>query len=110
TIGRLRLSAMTGDPRARQLPEEIVNVMRQPAARRSPQQHKQLLEYRLAQDVVMRESKVQRDNVALRVLSLARTTTLVTEELPQGRSTKIFMRGDFRTPGANVAAATPAVL
>jgi hypothetical protein len=84
--------------------------MRKPAARRSPQQTKQLLDYCVGQDETARSWQTERNKIALQVLALQRETTLVMQELPQGRPTKIFMRGDFRTPGADVLAATPAVL
>ncbi len=110
TIGRLRLSAMTGDPRARQLPAEIVDLLRKPASRRSPKQTKQLLDYCVGLDEAVRSDQSERNKIALRLLAIQPETTLVMQEQAQGRPTKVFMRGDFRTPGSDVTAATPAVL
>ena len=109
TIGRLRLSAMTGDPRAQQLPAEIVNIVRMPAPRRSPQQTKQLLDYCIGQDPAARGWQTERNKIGTQSRwRNTRETTLVMQELPQGRPTKVFMRGDFRTPGAQAVEAAHA--
>jgi hypothetical protein len=42
--------------------------------------------------------------------AVAPPSTLVMQELPRPRKTVLFGRGDFRAPGAAVAAGTPAVL
>ena len=79
TIGRLRLSALTGDvePETPKLDPE-----------------KKRLEVQLA--ALEKQEK-----------SLGKAQTLVMKEVPQPRTSAIFQRGDFRSPGASIGPSTP---
>lgn len=84
TIGRLRLSAITGAyPAATVAPKDDPELKR--------------LNARLAE-----LEKAQKALPAMR--------TLVMNEMPKSRANAIFKRGDFRNPGDAVEASTPAVL
>ncbi|MFA6546268.1 MAG: DUF1549 domain-containing protein, partial [Limisphaerales bacterium] len=47
TIGRLRLSAVTGNVRGTALPSEVAEALKSPAAQRTPKQKKALVDFRL---------------------------------------------------------------
>jgi hypothetical protein len=68
------------------------------------------LDHCLAEEPSVRAYMDRRADVARRLQGLAPATTLVMRELPRPRTTNVFVRGDFRAPGAEVVAATPAVL
>lgn len=106
TIGRLRLSAITGDP----LPAGVVEALRTPAGKRTDAQAEAVRAYRLSLDPEYQklEGEVRRIDAAVRAVKSP--TTLVMRELPEPRETHLLKRGDFRAPGEAVAPATPAVL
>ncbi|MFG0332886.1 MAG: PSD1 and planctomycete cytochrome C domain-containing protein [Maioricimonas sp. JB049] len=110
TIGRLRLSAMTGDPGADAIPQEIRDILAVVPAERTAKQQRALQEYHWKTDVAA--AKLQRQIAAVdrQRNSLRPDTTLVMVELDEPRMTQIFRRGNFLTPGATVEASTPAVL
>jgi hypothetical protein len=109
TIGRLRLSAITGDASSEILPADIVKLLQTPAKDRSAAQKNRLLDYRLEQDA---DSQEMRDELAelQKEKQPPPVTTLVMQELPEPRMSAIFQRGDYRSPGEAVQPAAPAVL
>jgi hypothetical protein len=110
TIGRLRLSAITGDPGATAIPAGLAEALKVQADKRTPTQAKLIVDYRTATDAAAR--KLQ-DDVRRRETALAAVkppSTLVIRELPTPRKTHVLQRGDFRTPGEEVSPGTPAVL
>ncbi len=110
TLGRVRLSAVTGSLAGSAIPEPIAAILRRPAARRTA-----------AQVVKLREH-FDRDRPALAGLTRARMeaqrklaalpppTTQVMRELAAPRLSTIFQRGVYTDPGAPVQPGTPAVL
>ncbi|WP_425613350.1 PSD1 and planctomycete cytochrome C domain-containing protein [Anatilimnocola sp. NA78] len=86
TLGRLRLSTLTGEGKA---------VVQQEPAIVSP--GKRSLETQLA-------------TLENRLKAMKAPRTLVMQQVAQPRQTKLFMRGDFRTPGDSLEPATPAIL
>jgi hypothetical protein len=110
TIGRLRLSAITGDARAQELPKDIVQTLRVRPEKRTVKHTNRLLAFRAEQDADMRRLQADRDKADRTLKSLARPTTLVMQELESPRASTVFMRGDFRTPGPAVEPSTPAAL
>ncbi|HWA97329.1 MAG TPA: PSD1 and planctomycete cytochrome C domain-containing protein [Pirellulales bacterium] len=109
TIGRLRLSAMTGDPRAKAVPDEIVKILRLSPEKRKPGHVKKLVDYRVADDKIVASLEAKRRKLDDRLKAIPKRETLVMQENTP-RSTAVFMRGDFRTPGMAVEPAVPAVL
>ena len=112
TIGRLRLTALTGDRSAGSVPGEVAAALRTPKDERTPAQTTRLLDYRLEQDEAYARLKAQRDEAAggPRKGAPRPPTTLVMQELPQTRPSAIFVRGSFRDPGSPVQPGTPAAL
>lgn len=110
TIGRLRLSALTGDPAVKPLPAEVTAVLHTAKEKRSAAQTKTLLEYRLEQEEMGVRLKGQRAQAERALRAVQPALTLAMQELPQPRKSTIFMRGNFREPGPEVQPGTPAVL
>lgn len=110
TIGRLRLSALTGDPTVKSLPVEVTAILHTAKEKRTAAQRKTLLEYRLEQDEIGARLKGQRAQAERQLRGLQPAITLAMQELSQPRKSTIFMRGNFREPGKEVQPGTPAVL
>ena len=108
TIGRFRLSALTGDPRAGAVPADVAGALRTPRQQRTADQSKRLLEYRLEQDADYARLIAERNQA--KPAKAKPPTTLVMQELPSTRPSAVFMRGSYRDPGEPVQPATPAVL
>jgi hypothetical protein len=108
TIGRLRLSALTGDPRAGAVPADVATALRTPRDQRTAAQSKRVLDYRLEQDPQYARLLAERNEARPGVAKPP--TTLVMRELPQTRPSNLFLRGSYRDPGAAVQPGTPAVL
>ncbi|WP_197443481.1 PSD1 and planctomycete cytochrome C domain-containing protein [Maioricimonas rarisocia] len=110
TIGRLRLSAMTGDPGADSIPQEVRDILAVVPRERTEKQQQALRKHHWQSDPAA--AKLQRQIAAVdkQLSSIRPDTTLVMVELNEPRMTQIFKRGSFLTPGATVEPATPAVL
>lgn len=110
TIGRLRVSAITGDPNRKDIPAEIARIVRMSEPERSKQDQTALVRYRLSQDAELNALRNRRANIQRRLKNANDATTLVMSELPAARSTMIFRRGDYKQPADAVMPAVPAVL
>jgi hypothetical protein len=109
TIGRLRLSALTGDLTGEAMPSDIVRILQTPAKERLAAQKNRLLDYRLERDDASAEMREQLAELE-RDKKPPPPTTLVMQELPDQRGTAVFQRGDYRSPGVPVKPAAPGVL
>lgn len=109
TIGRLRLSAVTGDLQETALPEEVLGALEVPIANRTAQQAKSLAEYRLKQSASHQALLSERKRLDADLKGLKLPTTLVMREVSQRRPSFLLQRGNFRTPGEPVQPAVPAV-
>ncbi|MBI1900435.1 MAG: DUF1553 domain-containing protein [Planctomycetia bacterium] len=109
TIGRLRLSAITGGVGGKAMPAGVVDAVRTPTKDRTAAQRKALSEYRVAQDG--EHQRLQKEKVRLdgELTKLKPPTTLVMQELAQPRPAAIFLRGNYKTPGETVEPNIPAV-
>ncbi|MFM8617901.1 MAG: PSD1 and planctomycete cytochrome C domain-containing protein [Opitutaceae bacterium] len=110
TIGRLRLSAITGDTARESLPAEIAAVLRVDPAKRTAAQTKRLRDHFLAGDRALSDLRTQREKVTQELAATAGPRTLVMQELPQPRPTAILRRGNFLDRGEAVEPGTPASL
>jgi len=110
TIGRLRLSAITGDPGAAPLAADVIASIRTPAEKRSATQIKVISDYRLSQDKVAKEAENEIGRLRAELGNLKPPTTLIMKELATPRPTHILKRGDYRTPGEKVTPGTPEIL
>jgi hypothetical protein len=108
TIGRLRLSASTGDGKGRQLPSDIATILRAP--KRTKAQTTRLTDYYLAQDPAFAKLKIERAEIVRELNALKPPQTLVMQELAEPRETTVLNRGNFQDPGEPVQPGTPAIL
>ncbi len=109
-IGRLRLSAMTGDPRADELSEAILAALQKSPDERTAPELKTLRDFQAVQDAELQQLNTQLVDVRRSLNALEPPTTLVMVEMDEARMSSIFHRGNFLEPGADVVARTPAVL
>lgn len=110
TIGRLRVSAITGNPTSETVPAEIARIVNLAPKDRSKADRSALDRHRLNQDATIVALRKQRADIQNKYKGIREQTTLVMRELPEARHTMIFGRGDYKQPGEAVAPGAPAVL
>ncbi len=110
TIGRLRVSLLTGKPEGDLLPAKIAAILKKPVAKRKPAQEKQLRDYYLSLDPTLSKTQAALKKQQARIDAVTPDTTLIMVEQPKPRETHIFRRGEFQNPGEQVHPATPQVL
>ncbi len=110
TIGRLRLSAITGQAGGKAIPAELAALLRLPAAQRTPAQQNKLREAFFAQDKALEALRLARTKAAADLNAIRGPQTLVMQELPEPRTTRVLNRGSFLDPGEVVTAGTPPAL
>ena len=109
TIGRLRLTALTGSASGTALPAELAGALKIPAAQRTAAQTKAITAHRLKSDPEHAKLTAELTRLEADFRKLKLPTTLVMRETTP-RMTSVFMRGEFRTPGDKVDPHVPAVL
>ena len=110
SIGCLRLSAITGNPDADSVPEELVKAAKTPAQKWSKTDRRTLLNYRVNQDSQSQKLASELTQLVNALKKVTADTTLVMIELDKPRLSTIFERGDYRKPGQKVEAGTPDIL
>lgn len=110
TIGRFRLSAVTGRLDGTALPADVAAALRVPADRRTAKQTATLRAHFVAQDPAARALKAEREKIAEDLARRRAPQALVMSELPAPRATHILKRGNFLDPGEPVSPGTPAAL
>jgi hypothetical protein len=108
-IGRLRLSALTGDPGFPDIPADLVAILQSPAEKRTDAQKNRLENFYLAGLPAVEKTKATRARLNSELKNLAVTTTLAMQETHPRQST-IFVRGNFLDKGVEVQPDVPAVL
>ena len=110
------LAANTGNP-AKELPQDVRDILQKPAKDRAPEQTKRVREHYLgaicaetkpqlgALTTELAARKKQRDD-----LSAALPATFIMRDLPQPRQANVMLRGQYDKPGEPVARAVPAIL
>ena len=109
-IGRLRLSALTGNAGGSDVPAEIVGILQTPSDHRTEAQKKNLTSFYLSSEPALEKYKKARAKLNGELNELQTTTTLPMKEMDQPRMSTIFMRGNFLDKGAPVEPDVPAVL
>ncbi|MEW4488462.1 PSD1 and planctomycete cytochrome C domain-containing protein [Thalassoglobus sp. JC818] len=109
TIGRLRVQALTGNPEAATIPEDIREALLA-EKERTEEQSVALADYHASQDRGMRRLVKQRKEIQSKIDAITPLTTLVMVEMDDVRETNIFQRGSFLSPGVTVEASVPGVL
>jgi hypothetical protein len=109
-IGRVRLSALTGNPKANALPADVIAILETASKKRTAPQRQRLLDYRLEQDGEAASLRDQEMKTEQALRALRPPTTLIMQELPKPRTTTVFTRGDYRNPGETVTPGSPVIL
>lgn len=110
TIGRLRLSAITGKIGGEPLSAELVEALEFPRHQRTPAQAKKLAEYRAARDPTLAAFRERLRDADLKRIAHEPNRTLVMQELLTPRPSAIFRRGVYTDRGEPVQPGTPAIL
>ena len=108
TLGRVRLSALTGSLTTTALPAPIAALLKRP--KHNAKQLAQLREHFDLEMPGLAAMKKQMTGIDKKLASLKAPTTEVMKELPQPRMTAIFKRGAYTDPTTPVSATTPAIL
>jgi hypothetical protein len=110
TIGRLRLSALTGPIHASDVPAEVVAILKSSATDRSDVQKSRLNAFYLSLQPQLEKIKTERGKVIAELKSVQLPQTLAMQELKAPRMSTAFVRGNFLEKGEPVEADVPAVL
>jgi hypothetical protein len=110
SIGRLRLSALTGNPNEKALPPEILASLKKPAKKRSKKETSALATFRTSRDGQSQTLAKEVAALEVELKKIAPESTLVMIEMAKARPTNIMRRGEFLNKGAAVEAATPSIL
>ncbi|HUG19390.1 MAG TPA: PSD1 and planctomycete cytochrome C domain-containing protein [Planctomycetaceae bacterium] len=110
TIGRIRLSAMTGDPKSESIPENVRELLASDSAKRNEKQLEALAKYQRESDPTWVELNGKIETLQKQIDGIKPPTTLVMVEMDKPRPTNIMKRGNFLDPGASVAPAVPEAL
>ena len=110
TIGRLRISAMTGEPSAAVLPDAIVTILKQPAAKRTAKQRQALATHFASLNPKLNQLRERQKELLNQIKNQPQLTTLVMVEQEKPRMNRVFNRGNFKDPAEKVSAQTPQVL
>ena len=109
-IGRLRLSALAGAKATRDVPADVLVILRKPRKERTPAEVRRVRNFRQSQDAEWTALESERAEAAAELADLKPALTLVMQELPEPRATHILARGNFLAPGERVEPGVPAVL
>ncbi len=110
TIGRLRLSVMTGDPGSDAIPEDVRKVLKVAAEKRNAKQQKTISDLQQSKDKQLTTLNKNLSETDKLIKEIEPVTTLVMVEMEEDRETFIMKRGNFLDPGATVTTDTPEVL
>jgi hypothetical protein len=108
-IGRLRLSAITGNSGSTDIPADVVTILQTPSEKRTDAQQKRLDSFYLAGLPDVEKTQTVRARLSAELKNLQVTTTLAMEET-QPRMSTIFNRGNFLDQGSEVRPDVPGVL
>ena len=109
-IGRLKFSALTGDPASVAIPAPVMAALGISAENRSDEQSKLISDFRQQQDTELQDLLLKAGNTQQKLAAIKPQSTAVMSELDTVRESYIFKRGDFLTRGPQVKPWTPAVL
>ncbi len=108
TLGRMRFSAIAGEPGQLDLSPEIAAVLKKD--KRTRKEKKQLREHFEKSHPKLTALRAEAAALKKRIDAIEPPTTLVMVEMDEQRKTHIMKRGDYLNPGKEVTMGTPAVL
>tara|TARA_R110002096_G_scaffold434052_2_gene654565 strand:+ start:3229 stop:6294 length:3066 start_codon:yes stop_codon:yes gene_type:complete len=109
-IGRLRLAVLKGDPIAISIPENIANIIKTEAGKRSAKDKKTLDDFFLDENPELAKLNRQIAETKRKLSGIEPDTTLVMVEQEEMRETRVMKRGNYLNPAEKVEMATPAIL
>jgi hypothetical protein len=110
TIGRLRISAITGNVNATSFPEDIVAIVGTPVDQRKPAQKTKLADLHLSTRAEWKKLLADRKKIDDALKRLQPPSTLAMQELEQPRMSAMFVRGNFMEKGEPVQPGVPEFL
>ena len=108
TLGRIRVSATTGNPSAQELPKELRAALDVEPSLRDAKQQQVILDARLAEQPEYAAVQQEKSRLTQELAAIQPPSTLVMRE-DTPRASTMFLRGDFRSPGESVTPSTPQV-
>jgi hypothetical protein len=110
TIGRLRLSAVTGDPSLAAIPADVAAALRVSRDARSQTQQEVVARFRRDSDSQLATLRATERSLEKRLEERPVRRSLVMVEREQRRASTMFERGVYSNAGAAVEPGTPAAL
>ncbi|WP_037247817.1 PSD1 and planctomycete cytochrome C domain-containing protein [Rhodopirellula baltica] len=110
TIGRVRLSALCGNPLAINVPEQVAKAAKKPAKDRSPSDFATLESHFEKTNPKARALQRKIQKLTKQLESTQPATTLVMVEMEEPRETFVMQRGNYLSPGDRVSPGTPMAL
>ncbi|MGB0579334.1 MAG: PSD1 and planctomycete cytochrome C domain-containing protein [Limisphaerales bacterium] len=108
--GCVRISAMTGDPKAGNISEDIIKIVKTPAAKRNKKQVAALRKYRAESDSILKKLNAESAATTKKLKALEAPKTLVMQEMAKPRDSFMFKRGVYTAKGEPMKPLVPAVL
>jgi mono/diheme cytochrome c family protein len=108
TIGRMRFSAIAGEPGQFDLTPEIAAILKK--GKPSRKEKKQLREHFEKSHPKLTKLRAEEADLKKRIDAIKPATTLVMVEMDEQRKTHIMKRGEYLSPGREVGMGTPDVL
>jgi len=110
TLGRVRLSAITGNLSAKTLPAPITALLQKSQDKLSAADLASLRVHFDTEQPGLMAMQREKQRLEKQLSALPEPTSLVMKELPQPRMSTLFKRGEYTQPGERITAATPGVL
>ncbi|MEZ6136431.1 MAG: DUF1549 domain-containing protein [Pirellulaceae bacterium] len=110
TLGRFRVSAVTGNLDVESIPADVVKLLAQATDSMTTNERKKLLNYRVERDATSAQLQAELKQLQNQIEEIQPDTTLVMIELDQPRTSYMFERGDYRQPTTQIEPGVPAAL
>ena len=110
SLGRFRITAITGEIGADQTPADVISIVKTDPKRRTKADKKKLKKFYLDNNTKLAGLDKAIAAKQAQLKKLAPDSTLVMIEMDDSRMSNIFKRGNFLDKGPGVEAAAPAVL
>jgi hypothetical protein len=107
TLGRIKLSAVTGSAQREAVPAPVAAALAVAPAERTAEHQKAIADYRAVDDAESQRLQKQKTKLAADLAKLAAPTTQVMKELTTPRPSTMFQRGNYLTPGEAIEPAIP---
>ncbi len=107
TLGRVRLSALTGDPNTVDIPKQIAATLKLPKNNRSKKQTDELDAFYVKSNPLLKKIDAELNQKKKQLEALPNPSTLVMVEMDKTRETHVMKRGNYLSPAEIVTAATP---